>query len=65
MIGLVWDGIGRGWGREGVGGDRVAHDGVAIQGVLVYEEGGVGHGLWPYLLEIIFDKYGSIFILFL
>ena len=60
--GLIWDSIGRGWGRQAVSRGKAARDGVATGGVLVYEEGGGGYSLWPYLLRVIFNKYGFYII---
>ena len=58
--GFVLDSINRGGGREGISGGEAAPDGVATQTILVYEKGGGGYGLWPYLSRVIMDEYGFI-----
>ena len=58
--GFIWDRFGRGWGGEEVSGGKAAPDGVATQIILVYEGGGGGRCIWPYLLRMVMDKYGFV-----
>ena len=59
--GLAWDSIDSRKGGEGISGAKAAPDGVATEGILVYEEGGGG---W-YTAIFIEDDNGYLYVFIL